>query len=127
MGGGIFTKAAAVGAAISVLYEYRSEEDDERIPASITDIVDDTVGVTARLGVVLIGTFAEATCVALFLAASSDTLGNSWKAQRHPVVIFSLLEAWWVFSSTVLSRVRDEYGAVEKALKTLLSPPTLPL
>ena len=83
MGGGIFTKAAAVGAALSVLNEYRSEEDDKRIPEGTTDIVDDTVGVTAGLGVVLLGTFAEATCAALVLAASSDTLGNSWKAQRQ--------------------------------------------
>ena len=71
----------------------------KRIAACITDIVDDTVGVTAGGRVVLLGSFAEATCAALVVTASSDTLGNSWRAQRYPVLIFSLLEARWVFDS----------------------------
>ena len=71
----------------------------KRIAACITDIVDDTVGVTAGGRVVLLGSFAEATCAALVVTASSDTLGNSWRAERYPVLIFSLLEARWVFDS----------------------------
>ena len=88
--GGISTKAAAVGAALSVPNEYRSEEDDKRIPACIADIEGDTVGDIAGVGAVLLGSFAEAMCAALVLIASSDALGNSWKAQRYPVLIFSL-------------------------------------
>ena len=54
VGGGISTEAAAVGAALSALNEYRLEENDKRIPACecVADIVDDTVGVIAGVGVV---------------------------------------------------------------------------
>ena len=94
VGGGISTKAAAVVAALSVLNEYRLEKDDMHTPASIADIVGDTVGDIAGMGAVLFGSFAEATCAALVLIASSDALENSWKAWRYPVLIFSLELRW---------------------------------
>ena len=62
--------AAAVGAALSVMNEHRSEEDDKRIPACIADIVGDSVGDIAGMGAVLFGSFAEASCAALVLIAS---------------------------------------------------------
>ena len=83
--------------------------------------MDDTVGVTAGRRVVLFGSFAEAACAALVLTASSDTLGNSWTAKRYPVLIFSLSWKRGGYSTlvlrTVFTRVRDEYGTVEKELK----------
>ena len=82
--GGISTKVAAVGAALSVLFEYRPEEDDERIPTSIADIVGNTVGDIAGMKAVFFGSFAEVTCAALFLIAFSDALENSWKLGGIP-------------------------------------------
>ena len=96
VGGGISTEAAAVGAALSALNESRLGEDDNAHSRRNAEIVGDTVGVIAGMGVVLLGSFAEATCAALVLYASADELGNSWKAQRFPVLIFSLLDVWWV-------------------------------
>ena len=86
---GISTEIAAVGAALSVVYEYHVDEKDKRIPACIADIVGDTVGVVAGVGVVLFGSFAQDTCAALVLTAFSDALDNSWIARRHPA-LFSL-------------------------------------
>ena len=114
---------AAVGAALSVMYEYHVDEKDKRIPACIADIVGDTVGVVAGMGVVLFGSFAGDTCAALVLTAFSDALDNSWIARRYPAP-FSLELRWessHSFSRTVISRERDECGAVEKALNTMLS------
>ena len=65
VGGGISTRATAVGAAPSVLNEYCSEEDDKLIPACIADIVGDTVGDLAGMGAVLLGSFAETACAPL--------------------------------------------------------------
>ena len=83
-GGGIFTKTAAVGVALSIMNEYRLEEDDKH------NIVGDTLGDIA----VLLGSFAETTCATQVFIASSDTLENSWGAGRHPVLFFSVELRW---------------------------------
>merc|ERR1712107_825380 len=76
----------------------------------------------------LFGSFAESTCAALVLVASSHALENSWKALMYPVLISSLGIAVGVLSlilRTVIYRVHDEYGAVEKALKGILTISTV--
>merc|ERR1719506_1892976 len=70
VGGGIYTKAADVGADLSGKNEYGLEEDDYRNPACIADNVGDNAG----MGADLFGSFAESTCAALVLAASSAAL-----------------------------------------------------
>ena len=77
MGGGIYTKAADVGADLSGKNDYGLEEDDYRNPACIADNVGDNVGDIAGMGADLFGPFAEATCVALDLVASSPDLKHS--------------------------------------------------
>merc|ERR1719145_538343 len=72
VGGGIYTKAADVGADLSGKNEYGLEEDDYRNPACIADNVGDNVGDIAGMGADLFGSFAEATCAALVLAAGSE-------------------------------------------------------
>merc|ERR1719491_1872754 len=90
VGGGIYTKAADVGADLSGKNDYGLEEDDYRNPACIADNVGDNVGDIAGMGADLFGSFAEATCAALVLAASSHDLRSSWKAQMYPLLISSL-------------------------------------
>merc|ERR1719401_2826821 len=80
VGGGIYTKAADVGADLSGKNEYGLEEDDYRNPACIADNVGDNVGDIAGMGADLFGSFAESTCAALVLAAASDALRDSWAA-----------------------------------------------
>merc|ERR1719211_379064 len=88
VGGGIYTKAADVGADLSGKNEYGLEEDDYRNPACIANNVGDNVGDIAGMGADLFGSFAESTCAALVLAASSD-LQDSWCALLYPVLISS--------------------------------------
>merc|ERR1719199_1937650 len=71
VGGGIYTKAADVGADLSGKNDYGLEEDDYRNPACIADNVGDNVGDIAGMGADLFGSFAESTCAALVLSASA--------------------------------------------------------
>ena len=123
--GGVCTKAAAVSAALSVMYENHLEEKDGRTPRRIDDIAGDTVGDIACMEAVFFGSFAMTTCAALVLSAFPDALEYSWKAWRHPVLNFFLqlrLEYCLSFSVSVLcSRVRDEYGAKESSPSALCS------
>merc|ERR1719330_2247144 len=90
VGGGIYTKAADVGADLSGKNDYGLEEDDYRNPACIADNVGDNVGDIAGMGADLFGSFAESTCAALVLAASSPDLRDSWCGQMYPVLISSI-------------------------------------
>mmetsp|Transcript_89647 Transcript_89647/g.237141 ORF Transcript_89647/g.237141 Transcript_89647/m.237141 type:complete len:731 (+) Transcript_89647:98-2290(+) len=88
VGGGIYTKAADVGADLSGKNEYGLEEDDYRNPACIADNVGDNVGDIAGMGADLFGSFAEATCAALVLAAGSE-LRKDYASQMYPVLVSS--------------------------------------
>merc|ERR1712051_1156598 len=77
VGGGIYTKAAGVGADPSGKNDYGLEEDDYQNPACIAGNVGDNVGDIASMDADLFGPFAESTCAALVPAASSPAL--PWK------------------------------------------------
>ena len=87
VGGGIYTKAADVGADLVGKVEEGLDEDSPRNPATIADNVGDNVGDIAGMGADLFGSFAEASCAALVISASTQDLANYRAAIFFPLLI----------------------------------------
>lgn len=87
VGGGIYTKAADVGADLVGKVEKNIPEDDPRNPGVIADCIGDNVGDIAGMGSDLFGSFGEASCAALVIAAGSADLVTSFTAMMYPLLI----------------------------------------
>jgi inorganic pyrophosphatase len=87
VGGGIFTKAADVGSDLVGKLEKNIPEDDARNPGVIADCIGDNVGDIAGMGSDLFGSFGEASCAALVIAAGSADLSASFTSMMFPLLI----------------------------------------
>jgi len=72
VGGGIYTKAADVGADLVGKLEQDLPEDSPKNPATIADNVGDNVGDIAGMGADLFGSFAEASSAALVVLSEEN-------------------------------------------------------
>merc|ERR1719464_1718226 len=123
VGGGIYTKAADVGADLVGKVVHGLEEDDPINPASIADNVGDNVGDIAGMGADLFGSFAESTCAALVIAAAGHSSASlsavGWDALLFPVTISAggiIICLLCSFVATNISPVKKQED-IEKVLK----------
>lgn len=87
VGGGIYTKAADVGADLCGKVENSLAEDSIKNPGTIADNVGDNVGDIAGMGADLFGSFAESSCAAMVCSAASPELVASAGSLYYPLLI----------------------------------------
>jgi K(+)-stimulated pyrophosphate-energized sodium pump len=119
VGGGIYTKAADVGADLVGKVEAGIPEDDVRNPATIADNVGDNVGDVAGMGADLFGSYVATILATMVLGqeivASSADGYNGFSPVLLPMVIcglgilFSIAGTWFV-------RIKDDKSNVQMAL-----------
>ena len=122
VGGGIYTKAADVGADLVGKVEQGIPEDDPRNPAVIADNVGDNVGDVAGMGSDLFGSFAEATCAALVISSVSPDINQYWSALMYPLLISASGIIVCILTSIIplyISKVKNE-NDIERTLKNQL-------
>ncbi len=119
VGGGIYTKAADVGADLVGKVEAGIPEDDPRNPAVIADNVGDNVGDIAGMGADLFGSLAEATCAALVIGATAATIAGNQTALLYPLLI-SAIGIPVCLITTFFARIAPDATQVEPILKRQL-------
>ncbi len=119
VGGGIFTKAADVGADLVGKVEAGIPEDDPRNPAVIADNVGDNVGDVAGMGADLYESYVGSVISASALGVAA--FGGDIKAMALPLVLAALGILCSIFGTFL---VRTKEGASQKQLLGALSKGT---
>lgn len=119
VGGGIYTKAADVGADIVGKVEQDIPEDDPRNPATIADNVGDNVGDVAGMGADLYESYCGSVLATMALGASA--FFGDVDAQMRAIIAPMMIAAIGVILSIIgIYAVRTKEGAgLQQLLKSL--------
>ncbi len=111
MGGGIYTKAADMGADLVGKVEEGIPEDDPRNPGVIADNVGDNVGDVAGLGADLLESYVESIIATLAIAASISIVSLSY--------LPFYLASWGIISALIgvgwvkMGKIKDPQKALD--------------
>tara|TARA_B100000780_G_scaffold277824_1_gene249505 strand:- start:11 stop:2215 length:2205 start_codon:yes stop_codon:yes gene_type:complete len=117
VGGGIFTKAADVGADLVGKVEAGIPEDDPRNPATIADNVGDNVGDVAGMGADLFGSYVATMLATMVLGReviSDDNFGGN-----APILLPMLIAGLGIIYSivgTLFVRIKNDSSSVMRAM-----------
>lgn len=117
VGGGIYTKAADVGADLVGKVEAGIPEDDVRNPATIADNVGDNVGDVAGMGADLFGSYVATILATMVLGQeiiSADNFGG-----MAPVLLPMLIAGMGLIFSIIAAlfvKIKNETDSVQNAL-----------
>ncbi len=123
VGGGIYTKAADVGADLVGKTEFHFNEDDPRNPATIADNVGDNVGDVAGMGADLYESYAgsilaSAALGAAAVAAAHGTYDQGMQMVMAPMIIGAVGA---ILSVLGIFIVRTKQGATQSQLMAALN------
>ena len=122
VGGGIYTKAADVGADLVGKVEAGIPEDDPRNPATIADNVGDNVGDVAGMGADLYGSYCGSILATSALGAAAYLLKGDAEMQLKAVMAPMLIAAVGILLSIIgIFCVRTKENATMKDLLNSLS------
>lgn len=117
VGGGIYTKAADVGADLVGKVEAGIPEDDVRNPATVADNVGDNVGDVAGMGADLFGSYV-ATILATMVLGREIVAADKFNG-LSPMLLPMLIAGLGIIFSIIgcsLVRISDDKGNVQRAL-----------
>jgi len=122
VGGGIYTKAADVGADLVGKVEAGIPEDDPRNPATIADNVGDNVGDVAGMGADLFGSYV-ATVLATMVLGQETVSADNFNGFA-PILLPMLIAGTGILLSiigTLFVRISESAGLSTKAVQNALN------